>query len=428
MKRLHDVGSFLERLGPGCTVVLHSGCAEPSLLARKLAEHAVALRGVHLLTLMPMGAAPYAEAPAAAQFDVATFFPGRGLRSALNTGRARALRHSMSAIPALFDTGALRADVLLLQVSSPDASGQVSLGLSIDYMRSVLAQSPLIVAEVNPLMPFTCGNTLLPVEQIDYFVDAQGLPQEVTATNADEVDERIALNVAGLVRDGAVLQLGIGSLPDRVLAQLGHLKHLGLHSGIVTDAVRPLIEAGIIDNSRKRLFAGRSVTTMAAGTQSFYDFLHRNPGIEFHPCSLTHDASLLAGIDGLCAINSALQVDLGARVNAETVNGRMVSLPGGLPDFAAGASRARGGLSIVALRASFGKSGASNIVVKIDATAPVTVVPAEVDFVVTEYGVASVRNRSHVERAEALIAVAHPNHRETLQRNFCALRRTETVQ
>src|SRR5674476_1124900 len=181
------------------------------------------------------------------------------------------------------------------------------------------------------------SDTRLAVSEIDWFVDAMDAPQEVSPTPADAIDEQIARNVAALVRDGAVLQVGIGSLPDCVMGQLGHLKHLGLHSGIVTDPVRPLIEAGIIDNSTKRRFPGVGLTTMAAGTQSFYDFLHCNRAIEFHPCSLTHNAAVLAGIDGLCAINSALQVDLAGNVNAEFIDGRQISLPGGLPDFAAGA-------------------------------------------------------------------------------------------
>lgn len=427
MKRLDDVGALLARLGPGCTIVLHSGCAEPRLLARELADHAIAMRSVRLLTLMPMGDAPYGEAAPAAQLDIATFFPGRGLRSAVNAGRVRALRHPLSAIPALFDGGVLRADVVMLQVSSPDETGHVSLGVSVDYMRAVLAQSPLIVAEINPRMPHTCGDTRVAVSAIDWFVDAVESPQDVPASPTDEIDEEVARNVAQLVRDGSVLQVGIGSLPDCVLAQLGHLKHLGLHSGIVTDAVRPLIEAGVIDNSTKLRFPGISVTAMAAGTQPFYEFLHRNNAVQLHPCSLTHDGAVLAAIDGLCAINSALQVDLGGQINAEAVDGRLVSLPGGLPDFAAGASRARDGLSIVALRAIFGKGRKSSIVARLAAAAPVTVPSHDVDFVVTEYGAARIRGLGPVARAAALIAVAHPEHRESLEREFALMERTETA-
>jgi 4-hydroxybutyrate CoA-transferase len=420
MKRLDDVGALLATFVEGSTVVVHSGCAEPPLLARAVAEHASSMHGVNVVTMMPMGQAPYGEPGPASDLRVATFFPGKGLRAALNARRVRAMRHPLSAIPGLFDSGAIKADALLLQVSPPDDTGHVSLGVSVDYMRAVLAQAPLVIAEINPRMPQTCGDTRVAASEIDWFVDATQPPQEVPPAKADAVDEQIARNVAALVRDGAVLQVGIGALPDAVLGQLGHLKHLGVHSGILTDAVRPLIEAGAVDNSTKRRFPGVAVATMAAGTQSFYDFLHRNRAIEFHPCSLTHNAAVLAGIDGLCAINSALQVDLVGNVNAECIDGRQISLPGGLPDFAAGSRRAPGGMSIVALRSSFGTHGTSTVVPRLGAAIPVTAGPDDVDYVVTEYGVAALRGVAAETRAAALIAIAHPRCREALQREHAA--------
>lgn len=418
MKRLNEPATFFAGLEGGVTVVIHSGCAEPRVLSRQLAAQAAAMKGARLLTLMPMGEAAYAAEAATAHLDVTTFFPGRGLRAAVDEGRARMLRYPLSAIPGLFDRGALKADVLLLQVSEPDDDGRVSLGVSVDYMHAVLAQSPLVVAEVNPRMPRTCGDSALHVSQIALSIDATEPPQPLPPAEGDEADRRIGQHVAGLLDDGAVLQVGIGSVPDQVLSGLGHLKHLGLHSGIVTDAIRPLIESGVIDNSTKARFTGVGVTTMAAGTQGFYDFLHRNPAIEFHPCALTHHREFLATIDGLCAINSALQVDLAGRINAERANGRQISLPGGLPDFAAGASRARGGKSIIALRSSFAKGTQSNIVARLGEDVPVTVGPDEIDFVVTEYGAASLRGKGPAQRAKALIAVAHPEHRERLEREF----------
>lgn len=421
MKRLDEPAAFFAGLAAGATVVLHSGCAEPPVLSRRLAEQAAAMNGVRLLTLMPMGEPAYATETATAHLDVATFFPGRGLRAAVDEGRARALRYPLSAIPGLFDRGELKADVLLLQVSEPDDDGRVSLGISVDYMRAVLAQSPLVVAEINPRMPRTCGDSTLHVSQIALCIDAAQPPQPLPPATGDEVDRRIAQQVAGLLDDGAVLQIGIGSVPDQVLSGLGHLKHLGVHSGILTDAIRPLIESGVVDNSTKARFTGVSVTTMAAGTQRFYDFLHRNPAIEFHPCALTHDRQFLATIDRLCAINSALQVDLAGQVNAEQSNGRRISLPGGLPDFSAGASRARRGRSIIVLRSSSAKGMQSNIVARLAGNVPVTVGPGDVDFVVTEYGVASLRGQGPAERAKALIGVAHPQHRERLGREFAEL-------
>jgi len=427
MKRLTEPAAFFAGLGGGVTVVMHSGCAEPPALSRHLAAQASAMKGARLLTLMPMGDPSWASEAATAQLEVATFFPGRGLRAAVDEGRARILRYPLSAIPGLFDRGEIRADVLLLQVSEPDDEGRVSLGVSVDYMHAVLAQSPLVVAEINPRMPRTCGASALHVSQIALCIDAAEPPQTLPPAAGDDVDRRIAQHVAGLLDDRAVLQIGIGSVPDQVLSELGHLKHLGLHSGIVTDAVRPLIESGVIDNSAKARFTGVSVTTMAAGTQGFYDFLHRNTAIEFHSCALTHDRAFLATIDGLCAINSALQVDLAGRVNAERANGRQISLPGGLPDFAAGASRARGGKSIIALRSSFAKGAQSNIVARLGDAAPVTVGPDEVDFVITEYGVAALRATTLAERAKALIAVAHPQHRERLEREFAAAAQAEAA-
>jgi 4-hydroxybutyrate CoA-transferase len=361
-----------------------------------------------------MGQAPYGEPAPASHLDLYTFFPGKGLRAALDAGRAQAARHPLSALPRLFATGEWRADVLLLQVSSPGETGHVSLGVSVDYMRAVLAQKPLVIAEINPRMPRTAGDTLLPVTAIDWCVDATEPPQDMAPAAPDLVDEQIARNVASLVRDGAVLQAGIGALPDRVVASLGHLRHLGLHSGIVTDAVRPLIESGVIDNSTKRIKPGVSVTSMAGGTQSFYDFLHRNAAVEFHPCSFTHDAQVLAQLDGLCAINSALQVDLQGNANAETAGGRRISLPGGLPDFATGASRAKDGMSIVALRSTAGRQRASSIAVQVDS--PATLAADQIDYVVTEYGIASLRGAGPAARAAALVSIAHPEYRDALAR------------
>lgn len=415
MKRLHDIGDLLGRLGAGTRIVLHSACAEPPRLARALAEHAASLKGTHLTTLMPMGSAPYACESVAGHFDIDTFFPGQGLRAALNHGRARPLRHALSEIPGLFSGGSMRADALLLQTSVPDETGHVSLGISVDYMQAVLAQFPLVVAEINPRMPFVCGDTRLHVDQIDWFVDAEGSPQQITSTAADAVDVDIARNVAGLLESGATLQIGIGSLPDRVLSQLGHLQHLGVHSGVLTSAIQPLIESGVVDNSRKKHWPGVSVATMACGTQSFYDFMHRNPAVELHPCSRTHDRKMLASIDQLCAINGALQVDLLGDVNAEVVGARRVSMPGGLPDFAAGAANSLGGKSIVALRSSHRNGEHSTIVARFNGGSPISVPGRDVDFVVTEYGVASLRGRSARERSKALIQIAHPQHRETLE-------------
>lgn len=424
MKRLDDFKALRTLLKSGSTLVLHSGYAEPLRLTEQLAEHATLLNGLNVLSLMPMGSAPYGSEAATRHLKISTFFPGKGLRAALDSGQASALRYPMSAIPRLFERRLHTCDVLFLQVSSPDSRGFVSLGISVDYMHAVLAQAPIIVAEINPRMPQTCGATLLPLSTIDWYIDGVASPQQTTPTTPDDVDDRLACNVAALLEDGSVLQIGIGSVPDRVLARLGHLKHLGLHSGIITDAVQPLIESGVIDNSTRAHSAGISVTSMAGGTQDFYRFLHRNPAVEFHPCSHTHDSQVLARIDRLCAINSVLQVDLEGNANAEQANGHRVSLPGGLPDFAAGAARAPRGMSIIALRSTSGTEARSNVVAKLDPNVPVTVGAQDIDFVVTEYGIAPLRGLLPAARAEALVAVAHPAYREDLRRAHAQSDRT----
>jgi 4-hydroxybutyrate CoA-transferase len=416
MQRLTSLAALAPRLPKPPAFVLHSACGEPTRLARMLAEEAAAFEGGTVYSLMPMGDSPYGDEPASGHLNVVTFFPGKGLRGAVTAGRARTLRHPLSALPGLFDRGEIRADAVLLQVSVPDAQGRVSLGISVDMLHAVLRQRPLVVAEINPQMPATCGDTHFDAALIDFYLDADTAPQPVPVAAADAVDLQIARHVASLIDDGAVLQLGIGSLPDQVYGCLHERRHLGLHTGIVTEAACALIDAGVIDNSTKRVKPGVSVTTMAAGTQPFYDWLHRNALVEFHPCSFTHDAEVLAGIDGLVAVNGALQIDLGGQANAETVAGRVVAAPGGLPDFARGARRSRGGKSILALRSSHKDS--SNIVARFAPGTPVSL-PAEViDHVVTEFGIASLCGLSVLQRAEALIRVAHPMHHDALQREL----------
>ncbi len=416
MRPFEDFEEILPFFRPGSSVVLHSGCAEPKYLASQLALHANSLRDLRLYTLMPMGEAPYAAPEIGSHISVATFFPARGLREAANAGRVELLRTSLGGIPKLFQDRALTADVLMLQLSPPDEVGTMSLGLSVDYMRAVLAQRPLVVAEINPLMPRTCGATLVREEEIDFITASRSAPQAVPSTRPDPIDRRIADNVADLITNGAVIQTGIGSLPDLVLGQLGHLRDLGVHTGIITNALLPLIEKGIVTNEKKTRLAGKCITTMAAGSQDFYNALHQNPAIEFHPCSLTHDVGLLAELDGLCAINNVLQVDLAGRANAERVDGKIISAPGGLPDFARGATMARRGMSIIALRATAKDGSRSNIVSELASDAPVTVTPDHIDYVVTEHGVARVRGLDSPSRARALIAIAHPDFRAELRR------------
>lgn len=418
-KELSNFSEIAARLGPSPTVVVQSAFAEPQSLLRQLTEAAPLMHGARLYCLMPMVIPPYIHADAARHFEVVTFMPGAGLRRAVNDNQAQVERCTFSAIPQLFSTGKIAVHLLVLQVSSPDDTGHVSLGISVDYMTAALAQKPLVVAQINPHMPFTSGDTRLPLTALDYVLHhEESLVQTGSPTEAEAADQAIAKHVAGLVEPGDVLQVGIGTLPDLVLGHLGHLHNLGAHTGILSAGWQRLIESGVVNNSSKKQFRGKTIATMAGGDRPFYQFLHRNPLVEFYPCSLTHSLETLVAIDRLCAINSVLQMDVAGNCNAEGVAGRIIAAPGGLPDFARGASLAVRGKSIVALRSSFvarqtGKR-VSNIVANFYDKAPVSLSGKYVGFAVTEYGVAALEGLSASQRAKALIALAHPEHQQQL--------------
>src|SRR5690606_30959029 len=260
-----NFADIARRVPSAATVVVHSDFAEPQTLVRQFAEQAALFSGARVYSLMPMAEPAYLRGEAARHIQAVSFFPGGGLRRAVNSGAARIHRCNLSEIGALFDSHTLGADLLLLQVSKPNDRGEVSLGVSVDYMPAVLAQKPLVVAQVNAHMPFTSGATAIPLDAIDYVIEQDEPLVAFGESRGDDLDQIIARHVAGLVDDGDVIQAGIGALPDRVLANLGHLKHLGGHTGIITTAWRPLIESGVVDNSRKPTFKGVTLTTMAGG-------------------------------------------------------------------------------------------------------------------------------------------------------------------
>lgn len=418
MKELDDVGRLLPALGPGARVAIHSGCAEPRRLTGALGQLGGPLEGVTLYNLMPMVQPAYAGLPGSS-VSIRTFFAGRGLRGA-PAGTVESLRVPLSRIAGLFDEGEVRVDVLLLHLSPPDADGRMSLGVSVDYMPAVLRTNPLVVAEIDPAMPRTCGATTVGGDEVDFCVTSEDGPQTVPPTAPDDCDSRIAERVADLVPPRAVLQAGIGAIPDLVLDRLarGGPCGLGVHTGVITDAMLGLLRDGGVGNGRKKVFPGRTVATMAVGTQALYDFVHGNPAVEFHPCAVTHSPQVLSQIDGLCAVNSVLQIDLEGRANAEQIDGRLIAGPGGLPDFSSGARSARGGVSIISLRSTSRDGARSNIVRSLPDGAPVTITADAIDFVVTEYGVARIGGLGPAQRRGALIRIAHPNFRADLARHI----------
>lgn len=414
MKPLGTLAGALQFMPSHLGIAVHSGAAHPTVLARALADAACDLAGRPVYTLLPLGEVPYATGAAMEQLQLHTFLPGASLRKALDAGCLTAQRCSLSSVPEAMASGVFAVGAVLLRTSPPDMQGRLSLGVSVDYMLQAVKSAQVVVVEVDSTLPVTAGESWIHASEVDAWVDAVDGAHTMTAAAVEPVDEAIARHVAALIDDCCVLQLGVGALPDRVLAHVRHLQHLGLHSGILGDGARALIEEGVIDNSRKEVLPGVSVATMALGTRELYDFLDRNAQVELHPCSMTHSAQTLGRLSRLRAINSALQVSLAGEVNAEWGGKRRVSTPGGLPDFARAAASAASGLSIVTLRAT-DRRGDSTIVPSLSSWQEPSLGARDVDVVVTEFGVAHLRGKSERERRRALAAIAHPSVRDSLR-------------
>ena len=414
MKEIEGLIDIVDQFKPGDTIVLHSALAEPAILGQQLGRLADRLDDVTVYCLMPMGEAGYGAAGAQSGLHVYTFLPGAGLRAAVNNGSATQEPVRLYDIAGYFANRKARVDWLFLQLSCPDADGNCSLGLSVDYMLSLLEQKPTIVAELNEQMPVTCGETEISHSLIDYALRVDYSPQTMPSGKADEIDRQVAAHVVDLLTDRQVIQYGIGTIPELVLSQVSHLKNLSIHTGLITDAVMAAMDSGAFDNSGHPDHPGKIVAAMAGGSAEFYRYLNHNDEILFRPTTYTHDRQVLRRIDGLVAINSVLQVDLLGTANAERAGGRTISGPGGLFDFARGASEAHKGLSILALRSVTRKGNKSCIVDMLDETAARTVTNEHLDYVVTEYGAAFVRGKKGAQIAEALIAIAHPDHRDRL--------------
>jgi acyl-CoA hydrolase len=337
------------------------------------------------------------------------FFAGDG-------GAGNMIPANISALCGLIAAGRPRIDIVLLQVGSgPDADGSYNAGLGVECLREMIAGARLVIAQVNPALPWTHGDTLIGAGEIDLLVPAEQLPLELPARTIGPVEQAIAAHVARLVPDRATIELGIGLIPEAVTRALGDKRGLGVHSGAIGDGVADLMAAGIVDNRHKEIDAGATVTMMLMGTSRLYAYADRNPLIRIRSPRYTHDALVLGNFRRFVAINSALEIDLTGQVNAETAQGRHIGLVGGQMDFVRAAGRAPEGRSIIALPATSRDRRHSRIVARL-ADAVVTTPRADADYVVTEHGIAELKGRSLAERARALVAIADPAFRAELER------------
>ncbi|CAN5297383.1 acetyl-CoA hydrolase/transferase C-terminal domain-containing protein [soil metagenome] len=406
-----DSVNFAELVRPGDRVAWTSGTAEPFSLSERLVaqRHDVGALRLLLGTL-------YGETLTLDNVD------GIAIEGLGGVGKARALASAgvmdvlpnhMSDFATLIRTRRLPVDVAIVQVAEDPQTGALSYGAVNGYGPDLIDTARTVIAEINSNAPFSHATTMVPRERIALAARSDRPLIDLPEAKLDDVSIAIGRHVASLVPDGACLQIGVGSIPGAVLAALEGHKDLGLHSGTIGDSVIPLIERGVITNARKPIDRGVSVTGTLTGTRKIYDFAHRNPDLRIEPVSVTHELSVLAQLDGLATINSAIEIDLTGQVNAEVIGRHYVGAVGGQVDFVRGARAAKGGVSIFALPATTAK-GASKIVPTI-ASGIVTTARADVDYVVTEYGIARLSDCGLGERARRLIAIAHPDHREFLE-------------
>lgn len=411
--RTVDARKALAGVQRGSRVFVGSGCAEPVLLVTALGERED-VADVEVLHIMTIGEAPYARAAKAGRFRHNAFFIGSNVREAVASGDADYTPVFLSEIPSLFRTRRLPIDIALISTTPPDAHGFCSLGVSVDVVKSAVEAAEIVVAEVNPNMPRTHGAGFVHVDDIDFFVANDGPLLAIPISSPDDVSSKIGRFCADLVPNGATLQLGIGDIPNAVLAGLGSKSDLGLHSEMISDGVIDLIESGVINCRRKTLHAGKAVTSFCMGSRRLYDFVHDNPFFEFLPTEYVNDPFVIARNDRMISINSALQVDLTGQVCADSIGSRFYSGIGGQVDFIRGASRSKDGRSVLALPSTAKGGTLSRIVPTLTEGAGVVTTRGDVHTVVTEYGVAELKGRTVRERTLALISIAHPNFRSDL--------------
>lgn len=387
----------------------------PELLIQALVKRAPELRDVRITHMYTEGYADYVLPEYANSFHLNSFFVGGNVRKATQMGFADYIPCSLSDSARIIRDGLQPVDVLLLTVSEPDEEGYVSLGTSVDCMIAALEKAKYIIAQVNKNMPMCYGDARFPASKINAFVRHDVPLLEAEFPPLTEQDVAIGKHVAALVPDGATLQIGIGSIPNAVLTQLGNHKHLGIHSEMFSDGVLPLIEKGVIDGSCKKIDIGKHVATFLKGTQKLYDYVHKNPDVLMQDVAYTNNAAIIAKNPNVVGINSAIQIDLTGQVCADSIGTKIFSGSGGQLDFMLGAAASEGGVPIVALP-SITTKGVSKIVPTLSEGAGVVTPRGIVHWVVTEFGAVNLFGKPMQERARLLTSIAHPTVREELER------------
>ena len=402
----------------GDRVFVHGSAATPVSLVKALQRRHKELHHVELVNITLMGDLDFDNAAWRESFFVNSLFVSACNRKVVNSLDGDYVPIFLSQIPQLFRKSVMPLDVALIQVSPPDKHGFCTLGTSVDIGKAAIETARHIVALVNPLMPRTHGDGFVHVRDIDNFVwEEAALPEVNYGSGANPIVKSIGEHVASLIPDGATLQVGIGNIPDQVLKNLTGHQNLGLHTEMFSDGVIPLIESGVINNRRKKVYPGRSVTSFLNGTRRLFDFVDDNPEVRVMDIGYVNDTAVIRQNPKVVAINSAIEIDLTGQVCADSMGAYQYSGIGGQMDFIHGASLSEGGLPIIAMP-SVTSSGISRIVPYLKEGAGVVTTRGHVHWVVTEYGKVNLFGKSLKQRAQALTSIAHPGHREWLERTF----------
>jgi acyl-CoA hydrolase/GNAT superfamily N-acetyltransferase len=404
------------RIKPGERVFVGTGCAEPLALVDALTKRAEELTDVEIVHLLTFGKAPYAHEKMTQSFRVNSFFIAENVRSLIQEGLGDYTPIFLSDIPRLFNSGQIPIDVALIQVTPPDHQGRCSLGVSVDIVKSAAENASLVIAQVNPNMPRTLGNSHLHIYDIDVVVPTADPVLEVPAVEVTDVTRQIAEYIAALIEDGSTIELGIGRIPHSLCGFLKDKKDLGIHTEMITDDLVDLVKSGVINGQRKTLDRGKIVASFCLGTRKLYDLVDNNPVFAFHPTEYVNDPAVIGQQNKMVAVNTALEVDLTGQVCSDSIGTKFFSGIGGQVDFNRGAARAAGGKAIIALPSTAKDGKISRIVGRLSPGAGVVTTRGDVHYVVTEYGVAYLHGKSIQERALAMISIAHPKYQAKLLR------------
>ena len=427
MAKITTAKEALKVVKSGDFVYIHGGAAVPEILVNALVARAHELKNVTIGHIHIEGDAPYADPKYKDSFYIDSFFLSKNVRHIIKAGNGSYTPIFLSDMPLLFDRKHINVDVVLIQVSPPDKFGFCSMGVSVEACKSAIRNAKYVIAKVNKKMPRTYGDALVHIDEIDYLVEHDtGTDHEVGLehdapifllhlSEPNAIEKQIARHIVPLIEDGSTLQLGIGSIPNATLDEMGHLKNLGIHTELLTEGVLDLVKKGVINGYEKKIDKGKIIASFAMGSQELYDFIDHNPSVEMAEASYTNEVSVIRQNPKMVSINSAIEVDITGQVCADSIGSTIYSGFGGQIDFVRGAMLSEGGKSIITFP-SITNKGESKIVPFLKQGAGVVTTRAHVQYIVTEYGVAELFGKNLKERAKALIAIAHPNHREALER------------